>query len=196
MINSNLLRVNHKLRQEDSNFNPFDKILRNNHSYETFSVVTFSYLFFCQYFRKLNVEYFSLILILWSLWISVITYLPGKRFTMKILPTYYTHLYLKPHFPVIYFNEIPFGMKFNLQLGHFLVCAPTNDVISADMSKVTCERLDALKRRRWNTFKYTDFCRSVVNALEAIERNYVCYSFSGFLSRSMQSFNAQKKCFS
>lgn len=36
-------------------------------------------------------------------------------------------------------------MKFNLQLGHFLVCAPTNDVISADMSKVTCERLDALR---------------------------------------------------
>lgn len=27
-------------------------------------------------------------------------------------------------------------MKFNPQLGHFLVCAPTNDVISADMSKV------------------------------------------------------------
>ena len=64
MINSNLLRVNHKLRQEDSNFNPFGKILPDNHSYETFSTVNFSYLFFCQYFRKLNVEYFSLILIL------------------------------------------------------------------------------------------------------------------------------------
>lgn len=180
MINSNLLRVNHKLRQEDSNFNSFDKILRDNHSYETFSTVTFSSLFFCQYFRERNVEYFSLILILWSLWISVITYLPGKRFTMKILPTYYTHLYLKPHFPVIYFNKIPFGMKFNLQLGHFLVCAPTNDVISAVMSKVTCERLDALKRRRWDTFKYTDFCRSVVKVLEAIEKELCLLLFFSF----------------